>query len=110
MHQWIDPSPVDEPMPPAEKQPRAIDARPQWIEPDTMHQWVGPDPFAQNATLSQATINGNPHWEDLSGLAPAAINYYDYDVSSVAILINSSSSVDVQDNGGIYTTVNGQQV
>jgi hypothetical protein len=38
MHQWIDPSPVDEPMPPQEKQPRAIDARPQWIEPDTMHQ------------------------------------------------------------------------
>jgi hypothetical protein len=68
------------------------------------------DPFAQNATLSQATINGDPHWEDLSGLAPAAINYYDYDVSSVAILINSSSSVDVQDDGGIYTTVNGQQV
>ena len=46
MHQWIDPSPVDEPMPPQEKQPRAIDARPQWIEPDTMHQWVDPDPVA----------------------------------------------------------------
>jgi hypothetical protein len=67
------------------------------------------DPFAQNATLSQATINGDPHWEELSGLAPAAINYYDYDVSSVAMLINSSSSVAVQDDGGIYTTVNGQQ-
>src|SRR5262249_33098053 len=68
------------------------------------------DPFAQNATLSQATINGDPHWEDLSGLAPAAINYYDYDVSSIAMLINSSSSVAVLDNGGIYTTVNGQQL
>jgi hypothetical protein len=67
------------------------------------------DPFAQNATLSQATINGDPNWENLSGLAPAAINYYDYDVSSVAIWTNSSSGVDVQDDGGIYTTVNGQQ-
>jgi hypothetical protein len=67
------------------------------------------EPFAQNATLSRATINGDPHWEDLNGLAPAAINYYDYDVWSVAMLINSSSSVAVQDDGGIYTTVNGQQ-
>jgi hypothetical protein len=66
------------------------------------------DPFAQNATLSQATINGDPNREALSGLAPAAINYYDYDVSSVAMLINSSSSVAVQDDGGIYTTINGQ--
>jgi len=48
MHQWIDPSPVDEPRPPQEKkQPRAIDASPQWIEPDTMHQWVDADPVAE---------------------------------------------------------------
>jgi hypothetical protein len=67
------------------------------------------DPFAQNATLSLATVNGDPHWEDLRGLAPATISYYDYDVSSVAMLINCSSSVAVQDDGGIYTTVNGQQ-
>jgi hypothetical protein len=67
------------------------------------------DPFAQHATLSQATINGDPNWEALSGLAPAAINYYDYDVSNIAMLINSSSCVDVLDDGGIYTTVNGQQ-
>jgi hypothetical protein len=48
MHQWIDPSPVDEPMPPQEKQPRAIDAKPQWIEPDTMHQWDQADPVTED--------------------------------------------------------------
>jgi hypothetical protein len=48
MHQWIDPSPVDEPMPPQERQPRAIDARPQWIEPDTMHQWVEAGPVTED--------------------------------------------------------------
>jgi hypothetical protein len=47
MHQWIDPSPVDEPMPLQEKQPRAIEPSPQRIEPDTMHQWVGPDLVAE---------------------------------------------------------------
>src|SRR5262249_53104356 len=49
------------------------------------------DTVARSATLSQATFNGDAHWETLSGLAPAAISYYDYDVSSVAILLNSSS-------------------
>jgi hypothetical protein len=47
MHRWIDPRPEDEPMPPQEKQPGAIDAGPQWIEPDTVHQWVDPDPVAE---------------------------------------------------------------
>jgi hypothetical protein len=48
MHQWIDPSPVDEPMPRQEKQPRAIDARTQWIEPDTMHQWDEAGPVTED--------------------------------------------------------------
>jgi hypothetical protein len=34
-------------MHPHEKQPRAIDVRPQWIEADTMHQCVDPDPVAE---------------------------------------------------------------
>src|SRR5262249_34169519 len=67
------------------------------------------DPFAQKATLGQVTINGDPGWEAISGLAPAVINYHDADVWSVAMLINSRSSVAIQDDGGIYTTVNGQQ-
>jgi hypothetical protein len=48
MHQWIGPSPVDEPMCLEERQPKAIDARPQWIEPDTMHQCVQAGPVAED--------------------------------------------------------------
>src|SRR5207244_3865869 len=45
------------------------------------------DTAARHATLSQATINGDSHWETLSGLAPASISYYEYDVASIAVLI-----------------------
>jgi hypothetical protein len=66
------------------------------------------DTAARHATLGQATVNGDAHWETLSGLAPASISYYDYDVASIAMLINNSSSVAVTNDGGVYTTVNGQ--
>ena len=60
MHQWIDPSPVDEPMPSQEKQPRAVDARPQWIEPDTMHQWVEAGPVTEDLPQG-GSITGTSH-------------------------------------------------
>jgi hypothetical protein len=66
------------------------------------------DTATRHATLAQATINGDSHWETLSGLAPASINYYDFDIFSVAILLDGTSSVAVQTDGGVYTTVNGQ--
>jgi hypothetical protein len=66
------------------------------------------DPSTRNATLGQATINGDSHWETLNGLAPAAINYYAFDVESVAMLLNGSTSLNVTNNGGVPTTVNGR--
>jgi hypothetical protein len=51
------------------------------------------DTTARTATLNQSTINGSPYWETLGGLAPAAINYYDFDVWNVAVLTNSHTSL-----------------
>jgi hypothetical protein len=62
------------------------------------------------ATLQSFTPSGDSAWESLTGLAPAAINYEDFDTSSVSIWDGPATTINVVTTGGVATTVDSHSV